>query len=748
MFLDNDIKLDFSDVLILPKRSKLESRADVSLERTIKFPYAKHEFIGIPIIASNMIGVGTFNIHNALAQFKILTAISKHYTISDWVRNEIDPDYAIMCIGITDSDIKKAKELIDFYNLKYLMIDVANGYSEKFIDFIKKVRDGMPDICIMAGNVVTKEMTEALILSGVDVVKIGVGNGCLAGDSKVLLSNGTYKNIKDIKIHDKVINMHGNPVEVIGVQFSGFKKVKKYRNNLFYLDTLVTNDHLHWVGDYSSTPNIFLDGNCEVILERPLKNGGSKFKWSDLSDNLNFKVLCVPRKINFEMPKTIEIDMTQFKLSNRGFDGQCEIPDTITQSYELGYLIGTFLGDGFSRCTKFKCKRGDKITNNTCGSLFWYFGKNEVEYAQKVTDYLKLVFGANGKILHEENMTKVKCQSNIISRFFLQFYCGEKKKTLPDKYLIDDADYMKGIYDGMLDSDGHYAKDSRVGFSNTSSDLIEKFMIIFHQVNGYFPSVAVPPPCGFAGEQLLENHNFSQLYTCRSVSTKQNDTYYQMNRVFSDITEEEIEIATYDIQVDCETSSFIVNNSVVHNSVCKTRVQTGVGFPQLSSVIETSNYAHALNANIISDGGCTCIGDISKAFCAGADFVQLGTMLAGHREGDQEIINKYKKKEYIDSEDDSVYELHQFVEFFGSSSKKAQENYFGGFNDYRASEGREVLIPYKGPIENTIKEILGGIRSTCTYIGAKQLKNLPKCATFIRVNNQLSKVMEKYERSI
>lgn len=360
MFLDNDVKLDFSDVLIIPKRNQAISRSDIDLNRTIKFLYSPYEYYGVPIIASNMTGVGTFDVHDVLAKHRVMTAICKHYTFEDWEnnKNKIDTDYIILSTGISENDLNKAKEIVDRYWLRYVMIDVANGYSERFCDFIKKFRDEYPDVCIMAGNVATKEMTEALIIAGADVVKCGIGSG----------------------------------------------------------------------------------------------------------------------------------------------------------------------------------------------------------------------------------------------------------------------------------------------------------------------------------------------------------------------------------------------------SVCRTRLQTGVGYPQLSCVIECANYAHGLNASIISDGGCTNIGDISKAFCAGADFVQLGSMLAGHQESGQEIITKYKKKEYLDSPEDSLYEEHQFVEFYGMSSKKAQENHFGGFNDYRASEGREVLVPYKGLIENTIKEILGGIRSTCTYIGSKTIKQMPKCASFVRVNNQVSKFMEKYEK--
>lgn len=168
----------------------------------------------------------------------------------------------------------------------------------------------------------------------------------------------------------------------------------------------------------------------------------------------------------------------------------------------------------------------------------------------------------------------------------------------------------------------------------------------------------------------------------------------------------------------------IVKVGIGPGSVCTTRVKTGVGYPQLSSIIECADAAHGLGGHIIADGGCTSSGDIAKAFGAGADFVMLGGMLAGHDEGGGNIIDGK-------------------VHFYGMSSKAANDKHFGGLKDYRASEGREVIIPYRGPVEGTVQDILGGVRSSCTYVGASQLKYLTKCTTFIRVNNTHNKVFEQ-----
>ena len=165
----------------------------------------------------------------------------------------------------------------------------------------------------------------------------------------------------------------------------------------------------------------------------------------------------------------------------------------------------------------------------------------------------------------------------------------------------------------------------------------------------------------------------------------------------------------------------IVKVGIGPGSVCTTRIQTGVGYPQLSAVIECSDAAHGLGGHIIADGGCTCSGDVAKAFGGGSDFVMLGGMLAGHDEGGGEVVDN-------------------MIKFYGMSSETANDKHFGGLKDYRASEGKEVSIPYKGKVITTIQSILGGVRSACTYIGASKIKDLPKCTTFIRVNNTHNRV--------
>lgn len=339
MRIETDLKLGFKDVLIRPKRSTLKSRAQVNLEREYRFLHSQYQWHGTPVIAANMDTVGTFEIADVLAEYGLLTAIHKHYSLQQWdnfLKSRNDDIYQRIMIstGTAKADFSNMQKTIEQHpKLQFICIDVANGYAESFVDFVKQVRDKFPNKTIVAGNVVTGEMVEELLLSGSDIVKVGIGPG----------------------------------------------------------------------------------------------------------------------------------------------------------------------------------------------------------------------------------------------------------------------------------------------------------------------------------------------------------------------------------------------------SVCTTRVKTGVGYPQLSAVIECADAAHGLGGRIISDGGCACAGDVAKAFGGGADFVMLGGMLAGHDESGGQLVQR---------------DGQQFKLFYGMSSSTAMDKHAGGVAEYRASEGKTVEVPYRGPVAETVRDILGGVRSTCTYVGAGALKELTKRTTFIRVQEQ------------
>lgn len=357
MRMESDIKLDFKDVLIRPKRSNLSSRKQVSLERTYQFKHSGSTWTGIPIMAANMDGVGTFGIAKELQKHNLFTCLVKSYEPDDFATSELHPEYVAISTGIGKRDYDRLRRILSAYpSFRFICIDVANGYSEAFGDFVEKVRKDYPDHTIIAGNVVTADMTQELILRGADIIKVGIGPG----------------------------------------------------------------------------------------------------------------------------------------------------------------------------------------------------------------------------------------------------------------------------------------------------------------------------------------------------------------------------------------------------SVCTTRIQTGVGYPQLSAIMECADAAHGLGAQIIADGGCTSPGDVAKAFGAGADFVMLGGMFAGHDEGGGHLITEtYLTGRYNEAKQQPEYDKKTFVEFYGMSSETAMDKHHGGVADYRSSEGRTVRIPYRGEVQKTIQNILGGLRSTCTYVGAPTLKQLSKCTTFVRVTKQYNDVFEE-----
>ena len=193
----------------------------------------------------------------------------------------------------------------------------------------------------------------------------------------------------------------------------------------------------------------------------------------------------------------------------------------------------------------------------------------------------------------------------------------------------------------------------------------------------------------------------------------------------------------------------IVKVGIGPGSVCTTRVKTGVGYPQLSAIIECADAAHGLKGLVCGDGGCTVPGDVVKAFAAGADFVMIGGMLAGTDESGGEKIFIDPDGSHVElnspfSKERGNYHLRHekptHVRFYGMSSETANDKYSGGLSGYRAAEGKEVLLPYRGPVEAVINDMLGGLRSAMTYVGAYELRELTKRTSFVIVNNQHNKV--------
>ena len=237
-------------------------------------------------------------------------------------------------------------------------------------------------------------------------------------------------------------------------------------------------------------------------------------------------------------------------------------------------------------------------------------------------------------------------------------------------------------------------------------------------------------------------------YVCIDVANGYTERFVEFVKTFRQLYSNIVIIAGNVVTAEMTEELLLAGADIVKvgigpGSVCTTRIQTGVGYPQLSAVIECADAAHGLGGHIIADGGCTTPGDVAKAFAGGADFVMLGGMLAGHDEGGGEIITKGYWTNEVSLEQGGFgqkMETKSFVQFYGMSSKEANEKHFGGLKDYRSAEGKSIQVPYRGPVLDTFQNICGGLRSSCTYIGAQSLKQISKCATFVRVAEQENQI--------
>ena len=327
---------------------------------------------------------------------------------------------------------------------------------------------------------------------------------------------------------------------------------------------------------------------------------------------------------------------------------------------------------------------------------------------------------------------------------------------LKDDHHYEGIPIMASNMDGV----GTFEMADRLGELNVFTCLVKTYTVA--ELVGYFDEINVPAwrkehvamSIGVKEEDEQKFRNvYEQVgdklkYVCIDVANGYSQRFIEYVKQFRQNYPNLVIIAGNVVTAD-QTQELILNGADIvkvgigPGSVCTTRIQTGVGYPQLSAVIECADAAHGLGGHIIADGGCTCPGDVAKAFAGGADFVMLGGMLAGHDEGGGEVITKtYRTNELTHDKVNFVNEERKFVQFYGMSSKTANDKHFDGLKDYRSSEGRTVLVPYRGPVNITLQDVLGGVRSTLTYVGAMKLKQLAKCTTFIRVNNQFNKTYE------
>jgi len=704
--------LTFDDVLLVPQHSNISSRSQIDVSVDLgKFHFSN------PIIPANMQTVTGAEMAQAIVSNGGLAILHRFMPMTeqleiaksfDYINLRNDVGHMAASVGVKDSDKQNVTQFAEV-GVRIICIDIAHGDSEQCLDMIRWIKENHPKMFIIAGNVATGNAAERLWRAGADAVKVGVGPGCWSAGTRILMSNGTYKNIEDVVPGDLIINMTGTPVKVLNAFCTGLRKVSRLKNNSFYTDSYVTPDHQFWVGDLSSiSQKTFSSKGFSKILDQKSKTipKQSKYKWKKISDAQD-DALLFPRNIAFQMPENFSIHVGKMLLNS---------------NYDLGYIFGTFLGDGTSTHKIYKSGPNYQIK--------WSFGLAENDIAIKLQHAISKCFDINASILEKTNILEVSMSNNELSNFLLDFGKREEKH-LPENLFVSNKDYLAGLYDGLLDSDGHYEKDSRNSIKNTSSRIIELFNIITYILHNHLPNNSFDGKSS-GGLKNCTAENLNDAYKARTLKSSERRLTHNFYVIKLLKYEEcELEIPVYDITVDCDTHSFIANNMIVHNSLCTTRIETGNGVPQLTALMEVSERRdHLINdfvvygeqptsdrseftevkspMYIIADGGIKNAGDCVKALCF-SDMVMIGNMFAGCVETPGQVIG-------IDG--------HTFKNYVGSSTHKTNH-----------IEGVAALVPTKGRFKDVLTKLLEGLKSGCSYQGAHSIKELQYDPEFTRITN-------------
>ena len=620
-------------------------------------------------------------------------------------------------IGVGGDSLERAEALVEA-GVDLLVVDTAHGHSLGVADVVKVVKDRHGDqVDIVAGNVATGAATEALLDAGADAVKVGIGPGCFAAGTRILMADATYKPIEAVQAGDRVINMHGAPVTVRKAWCTGVRDVMAVRHGTSGREVIMTPDHRFFVGDLSTTSASTVASRGYVsVLEKPTRLATSKLVWKEIGD-AERDVLLAPRSIAFELPDTIHIDLHDTAVREGPL---ARYRTEVHESYDLGLMFGTFLGDGHA----FLNTGG----RSEIGRVSWYFNRAESGLALKLANAVERVTGVRPTSVEGPKVLTLHLYSLQWARLLARF--GKRtEKHLPSEYLCSHPQYLQGLYDGLLISDGHLGADGRFGFRNTSEPLSELFGILCLLLTGSFPEVATEP--GSAGGLVGTSDERCQPSFRSRVNLRPERRLLADHQVVKQLERRDLGVAVpvYDIEVDCDTHSFVAENVIVHNSICTTRVVAGVGVPQVTAIYDCAVAAARRGATIIADGGLQSSGDVAKAIAAGADVVMVGSLLAGVDESPGEVV---------------FHQGERFKEYRGMGSMGAmkarsysKDRYFQGDvteAEKLVPEGIEGRVAYKGPLANVVYQLVGGLRAAMGYCGTGTVPELKDRARFVRIS--------------
>lgn len=707
-----DLKYDFNDVLIQASiQSEITNRSEIN-------PYDKNGFL--PLITAPMDTVINEANQKIFYNKKIKPCLPRH----EFANLDSFESYGL----------SKFNNLLDRKTLSptgHYLIDIANGHMMNLVETTQKAKELYPDITLMVGNVAHPETYKILSEAGADLIRVGIGNGCFGRGSRVLMSNGFYKNIEDICVGDYVINMHGNPVKVKRVINNGLREVLSVKTSMSPKETMVTNNHEYYVGNY----------NKKIKDSKGYKKSITSNSWRFINDYDNNLTPLFPKKIKFNFAKDFDIDLCDYSINKK----HCENYKTLLKpNYNLGYVFGTYLGDGNSsiRVNQLDGVNGPK--KSTSGSIHWSFGVAEIDIANKLKNIIKELFGLDVKTEKTHNMIRVHLYNKPFAHFLYEFGKRENKH-LPENLLVDNIEYLTGIYDGLIDSDGNHGNknDKRKSFHNTSIFLVELFNIINYKINGELPNSNNRGDIN--NSKLIENSK--KLFTSRLMLEGSRRITKCNNFIINKIVKHENtgEVAeVYDLEVDCDTHSFILDNCIVHNSGCLTTQNTGVGYPMGSLIRECYEMSCTLNnpAKIIADGGMKSYSDINKALALGADYVMLGSILNKSLEsaGDNYLWKKIKVSQKL------AERLHKlglpiYKKFRGMSTKEVQKKW--GAIKLRTSEGVVRYRKVEYTIDKWVENFQDYLTTAMSYCGAKNLDEFIGQAKYNLITNNAYKRFNK-----
>jgi IMP dehydrogenase/GMP reductase len=705
----------FDDLMLQPKYSEIKSRSEVNLSvqatKGFRFdhpivPSNMKTIMGYDLAKENLLSGGLTILHRFMPLDEQLGLVEKLKQVrSDW------SNFLGTSVGVKPEDKTAVDEFVKA-GVRILTIDIAHGHSLSCIEMCKYISTTYPDVLLIAGNVATGEGAKDLWEAGADIVKCGIGQGCFGAGTRVLMSNGFYKNIEDINPGDFVINKNGKAIKVLNAFSTGIKKVSKLKNNSFYTDTYVTPNHQFWVGDLSSVSkaSVASKGYAKILdKQSKTKPKTSKYKWKAISDAQN-DILLLPKNIKFNLPDTFEIILDKRDCGNWRTGATHSNDSKITPSYDSGYLFGTFLGDERSLSTEHK---GSHI-----GNVRWYFGKEELDVANKLSLCIKNIFDKDTAITYKKNIIDVAFYYKPLGDF-LDSFGKHTGKHLPENLLVNNKKYLQGLYDGLMDSDGHYSKDGRDVFCNTSPKLIELFNTLNFILNGYMPNNSNRGK-QIGGLKSCNPDNLNDAYISRTMKRPEyrftKDYFVVKNLNYEEL---DLEMEVFDITVDCDTHSFIANNMVVHNSICTTRVQTGNGVPAITTLMDAFEARKELLLSgrinkdrqlfIMNDGGAKASGCFVKGLCF-ADLMMTGNVFAGCIEVPGETIT---------GSDGATYKRYE-----GSSTHK--NNHI---------EGVKAIVHEKGHFKDILQGLFDGIKSGCSYQGISNLIDLKRDPQFVKISN-------------